>query len=67
MNEKIIGKILKAPLILLNVILFSAVCYAIYKKLVTGFSAAIFLGVCLILYFIGSYLTRNKKVIPPTQ
>jgi hypothetical protein len=60
-----IWNVLQAPLILFSIISFGASIYvaAAQPELGIGYGAGIFLGLLLVLYFIGSFLRikKNKK------
>ncbi len=60
--RNIIGKVLKAPLIILVLASFAASIYAAANNIQgITYAVPVILGIILILYFIGAYFGRSPK------
>jgi len=60
--KNIIGKVLKAPLIILVLASFAASIYAAMNKIQgITYAVPVILGIILVLYFIGVFLGRSPK------
>lgn len=61
-NKKIIGMILKAPLIILVIASFFVSVYAAYKNLYgISYGTCLLFGIIIVLYFIGVLLARRRN------
>jgi len=65
-TKSILGKVLKAPLIVLMIASFAASIYAAYNKIQgITYTVPVILGVIIVLYAIGMFLDRKEEESQP--